>query len=143
LEAESCGEVVESGVDLAVGGVDRVGAPRRRVGVWLTDQAGEWPEKPQPKLDQQDAKFQSDRRQAVAAALADALDEAFRAELAQVVPKLAEAVVVSRTNIPEDIPMRRRGTPAEIARVSLFLASDDSAYVTGERIMVTGGRTNL
>jgi 3-oxoacyl-[acyl-carrier protein] reductase len=48
-----------------------------------------------------------------------------------------------RSNIPEDIPMLRRGTPDEIARATLFLASEDSAYVTGERIMVTGGRTNL
>src|SRR5438876_9898085 len=78
-----------------VGGVDRVGAARRHVGVRLTDQAGEWSEKTQPKLDQQDAKFQSDRRQAVASALADALDEGFGAELAQVVAKLAEAVLVT------------------------------------------------
>jgi 3-oxoacyl-[acyl-carrier protein] reductase len=48
-----------------------------------------------------------------------------------------------RTNTPEDIPMQRRGTTDEIARTTLFLASDDSTYVTGERIMVTGGRTNL
>jgi 3-oxoacyl-[acyl-carrier protein] reductase len=48
-----------------------------------------------------------------------------------------------RTNTPEDIPMQRRGTPREIALTTLFLASDDSAYVTGERIMATGGRTNL
>ena len=48
-----------------------------------------------------------------------------------------------RTNTPEDIPMLRRGTTQEIALATLFLASDDSAYVTGERIMATGGRTNL
>jgi 3-oxoacyl-[acyl-carrier protein] reductase len=48
-----------------------------------------------------------------------------------------------RTNDPEDIPMRRRGTTAEIALATLFLASEESAYVTGARIMVTGGRTTL
>src|SRR5712691_6174478 len=85
--------MVQRGVDLAVGGVDRVGAPRRRVGVRLANQADQWPEETQPKLDQQDAKFQSDRRQAVASALTDPLNEAFGAELAEVVPKLAETVV--------------------------------------------------
>src|SRR5579859_1248293 len=102
LEAESCGEVVESGVDLAVGGVDRVGASRRGVGLWLTDQAGEWPEEAQPKLDHQDAKFQADRSQTVASALADTLDEAFSAELAQVIPKLAEAVLVTGETMASD-----------------------------------------
>jgi NAD(P)-dependent dehydrogenase (short-subunit alcohol dehydrogenase family) len=37
------------------------------------------------------------------------------------------------------MPMRRFGTPEEVARVALFLASDDSAYTTGEGIMVDGG----
>jgi len=37
------------------------------------------------------------------------------------------------------MPMRRFGTPDEVARVALFLASDDSAYTTGEGIMVDGG----
>lgn len=36
-------------------------------------------------------------------------------------------------------PMRRFGTPEEVAKVALFLASDDSAYTTGEGIMVDGG----
>lgn len=37
------------------------------------------------------------------------------------------------------VPMRRFGTPEDVARVALFLASDDSAYTTGESIMVDGG----
>lgn len=36
-------------------------------------------------------------------------------------------------------PMRRFGKPEEVAKVALFLASDDSAYTTGEGIMVDGG----
>ena len=36
-------------------------------------------------------------------------------------------------------PMQRVGTPEDIARVALFLASDLSGYVTGDRIIVGGG----
>jgi NAD(P)-dependent dehydrogenase (short-subunit alcohol dehydrogenase family) len=36
-------------------------------------------------------------------------------------------------------PMQRVGTPEDIAGVALFLASDLSAYVTGDRILVGGG----
>lgn len=36
-------------------------------------------------------------------------------------------------------PMRRFGTPEEIARAALFFASDDSAYVTGAELAVDGG----
>lgn len=37
------------------------------------------------------------------------------------------------------IPLRRGGTPEDVANVSLFLASDLSAYVTGQVINVCGG----
>ena len=38
------------------------------------------------------------------------------------------------------IPFGRPGQPEDIARVALFLASDDSSYVTGDRIFCAGGR---
>jgi 3-oxoacyl-[acyl-carrier protein] reductase len=38
-------------------------------------------------------------------------------------------------------PLGRYGTAQEVARVALFLASQDSAYVTGESIAVDGGWT--
>jgi 3-oxoacyl-[acyl-carrier protein] reductase len=38
------------------------------------------------------------------------------------------------------LPMGRIGRPEDIAQVALFLASDQSAWVTGERIAVSGGQ---
>ena len=46
-------------------------------------------------------------------------------------------LILSRT------PIGRFGTGAEVAGVAIFLASDDSSYVTGETIYVDGGRAGL
>ncbi|TNE68105.1 MAG: SDR family oxidoreductase [Bacteroidetes bacterium] len=37
------------------------------------------------------------------------------------------------------IPLRRFGKPEEVAKVILFLASDESSYITGAEIIVDGG----
>ena len=44
-----------------------------------------------------------------------------------------------RKNWYEQIPLRRGGTPNDVANVVLFLASDLSAYVSGQVIPVCGG----
>jgi NAD(P)-dependent dehydrogenase (short-subunit alcohol dehydrogenase family) len=49
----------------------------------------------------------------------------------------AERKILSRT------PLGRMGDPAEVAQVALFLASDESSYVTGQTIYPDGGRLAL
>jgi 3-oxoacyl-[acyl-carrier protein] reductase len=39
----------------------------------------------------------------------------------------------------EKIPLKRMGTPQDVAAAVLFLASDDSVYITGQVIPVDGG----
>jgi 3alpha(or 20beta)-hydroxysteroid dehydrogenase len=41
----------------------------------------------------------------------------------------------------EPIPMRRLGTPKEIAYLSLFLASDEASYITASEYKIDGGMT--
>lgn len=45
--------------------------------------------------------------------------------------------------ITKTIPLRRRGTPEEMARAMLFLASDDSSYCLGSELLADGGFTQL
>ena len=41
--------------------------------------------------------------------------------------------------VTEKIPMKRAGTPHDVARLVLFLASSDADYITGQTINVDGG----
>jgi NAD(P)-dependent dehydrogenase (short-subunit alcohol dehydrogenase family) len=45
--------------------------------------------------------------------------------------------------IVSTIPMGRMGEPEEVAKVALFLASDDSSFVTGIELFVDGGRAQI
>jgi NAD(P)-dependent dehydrogenase (short-subunit alcohol dehydrogenase family) len=45
--------------------------------------------------------------------------------------------------ITQTIPLRRRGTPEEMAKAALFFASDDSSYCLGSELVVDGGLSQL
>jgi 3-oxoacyl-[acyl-carrier protein] reductase len=44
-----------------------------------------------------------------------------------------------RKSLINRIPLRRIGTPRDIANAALFLASDEAAYITGQCLYVCGG----
>ena len=44
-----------------------------------------------------------------------------------------------KEGIHAQIPLRRMGTPREVAKVVKFLSSDDSSYITGQVINIDGG----
>jgi NAD(P)-dependent dehydrogenase (short-subunit alcohol dehydrogenase family) len=44
-----------------------------------------------------------------------------------------------RKSIASSVPLGRLGTPDEIAKAVVFLASDDSSYITGAELFVDGG----
>jgi NAD(P)-dependent dehydrogenase (short-subunit alcohol dehydrogenase family) len=54
-----------------------------------------------------------------------------------------EAVAASAQRFMAQIPMKRFGTPEEIAKAVLFLCTSDSAYILGAEIAVDGGITQL
>jgi len=60
-------------------------------------------------------------------------------------PGLSELLASSETGqeckkmIPNIVPLGRLGTPDEIAKAVVFIASDDSSYITGIELFVNGG----
>ena len=50
-------------------------------------------------------------------------------------------VEVAKQSFAERIPLQRYGDPEEVARMMLFLSSDDSSFCTGGVYMVDGGRS--
>jgi len=51
------------------------------------------------------------------------------------------ADVIAR--IAATVPMGRMGEPDEVAKAALYLASDDSSFVTGTELFVDGGRAQI
>lgn len=54
-----------------------------------------------------------------------------------------EAVQAIKGEIARKSPIKRFGSPEEVAKIALFLASDASSYVVGEEIVVDGGMSLL
>lgn len=48
---------------------------------------------------------------------------------------------VAYKNAVSEVPLGRFGTPADVAAVAVFLASDEAAYVTGSTYYIDGGLT--
>tara|TARA_B110000208_G_C11522156_1_gene341062 strand:- start:281 stop:685 length:405 start_codon:yes stop_codon:yes gene_type:complete len=46
-------------------------------------------------------------------------------------------------NYEKKVPMRRMGTPDDIAPSVVFLLSDESKYITGQNIIIDGGWTAI
>jgi len=46
-------------------------------------------------------------------------------------------------NMVRAVPLGRLGTPADIANLTLFLASPEASYITGQGIVIDGGQTLL
>jgi len=58
-------------------------------------------------------------------------------------PQVTRQPVDAIARIVSTIPMGRMGEPDEIAKTALFLASDDSSFVTGIELFVDGGRAQI
>ncbi len=72
-----------------------------------------------------------------------------------IAPGPIETPIFEKMGMPEDvigqvkeqfsqtIPMKRFGTPDEVAKGALFLASDDSSYIAGIDLSIDGGLVSL
>jgi NAD(P)-dependent dehydrogenase (short-subunit alcohol dehydrogenase family) len=55
----------------------------------------------------------------------------------------AEQIKEFKTTVVAAVPMGRMGSADEVAHAALFLASDDSSYVTGTELFVDGGMAQI
>jgi NAD(P)-dependent dehydrogenase (short-subunit alcohol dehydrogenase family) len=58
-------------------------------------------------------------------------------------PKNFLSCCVAKDHLNSVIPMKRMGEPIERTKTVLFLASDDSSFITGTEIVVDGGMVEI
>ena len=58
-------------------------------------------------------------------------------------PVIGQQPQDAMARILSTIPMGRMGTADEVAKAAMFLASDDSSFVTGIELFVDGGRAQI
>ena len=51
----------------------------------------------------------------------------------------AEEAAGIKGMMQQSVPLKRLGTPEEVSKAALFLASDDSTYLLGAKIRIDGG----
>ncbi|MCY9827577.1 SDR family oxidoreductase [Vibrio lentus] len=56
-------------------------------------------------------------------------------------PESEKIVLINQ--VKELVPLKRLGTPLELAKAAVFLASDESAYMLGSELLIDGGVGNL
>src|SRR6516225_6703788 len=54
-----------------------------------------------------------------------------------------EQIDEMKANVIASVPLGRMGTPDEVANAAVFLASDDSSYITGVELFVDGGMAQV
>ena len=63
-------------------------------------------------------------------------------QIAKLENTLANARIINESELEEwkkSIPLKREGLPEDVANICIFLASDQSSYITGQIIKVDGG----
>ena len=54
-----------------------------------------------------------------------------------------EEIEQIKASLVASVPMGRMGSPDEVAKAALFLASDDSGFITGIELSVDGGTAQI